>query len=230
MKEYIYETHLHTMPVSRCARADVRENLMFYKELGYDGVFITNHFIDGNFNCNDSLSYKERLDFFFADYELGVEIGKELGIKVFLGLESTYQGMDFLIYGLDKEWFLANEVITTMRQTEKLKYMSDAGALIIHAHPFREASYIDHIQLFPRHVHGVEIYNACRTDFENSMAEQYASSYGLLPFAGSDNHFASNQMKLSGMKSPVPIESVEQFISMVKGSELTIYRLDRNEK
>ena len=230
MKEYIYETHLHTMPVSRCGRADVRENLTFYKEMGYDGVFITNHFIDGNMTCNEPLSYEEKINFYFSDYELGVEIGKELGIKVFPGLESTYQGIDFLIYGLDKEWFLAHEEITTMKQTEKLKYMSDAGALIIHAHPFREASYIDHIQLFPRHVHGVEIYNACRTDFENAMAEQYASAYGLLPFAGSDNHFASNQMKLSGMKSPVPIESVDQFISMVKGSELTVYRLDRNEE
>ena len=31
---YKYETHLHTAPVSRCARAGVRETLEFYKELG----------------------------------------------------------------------------------------------------------------------------------------------------------------------------------------------------
>ena len=42
---YRYETHLHTAPVSKCAHASVRENLEFYKSLGYAGVFITNHFI-----------------------------------------------------------------------------------------------------------------------------------------------------------------------------------------
>ena len=45
---YKYETHLHTSPVSKCAIASVRDSLEFYKSLGYDGVFITNHFIQGN--------------------------------------------------------------------------------------------------------------------------------------------------------------------------------------
>ena len=38
-----YETHLHTSPVSKCAKASVRESLEFYKKAGYAGVFITNH-------------------------------------------------------------------------------------------------------------------------------------------------------------------------------------------
>ena len=51
---YKYETHLHTYPVSGCAKAGVRESLEFYKSLGYDGVFITNHFLDGNVNLDHS--------------------------------------------------------------------------------------------------------------------------------------------------------------------------------
>ena len=43
---YKYETHLHTYPVSACAKYDVRLNLEFYKSIGYDGVFITNHFLN----------------------------------------------------------------------------------------------------------------------------------------------------------------------------------------
>ena len=223
MKRYVYETHLHTLPVSRCAKASVRENLEFYKELGFDGVFITNHFIDGNINCNEPLSYADKINFYFSDYELGVELGKEIGIKVFCGIEMSYYGIDFLVYGLNKEWFLAHEEITTMKQSEKLKYLADAGALIIHAHPFREASYIDHIHLFPRLVHGVETYNACRDDFTNSMAEHYAQAYGLLPFAGSDNHQAGNQMKFGGMESDVPIENENDFIEKVRNGELKLF-------
>ena len=37
---YKYETHLHTLPVSKCAVADVKETIDFYKEKGYDGVFM----------------------------------------------------------------------------------------------------------------------------------------------------------------------------------------------
>ena len=62
---YRYETHLHTYPVSKCAKADVRDSLEFYKELVYDGVFITNHFLDGNINIDRELTYEEKIEFFF---------------------------------------------------------------------------------------------------------------------------------------------------------------------
>lgn len=50
---YRYETHFHTNPVSKCAGATVEDSLRFYKSIGYDGVFITNHFIDGNANSRN---------------------------------------------------------------------------------------------------------------------------------------------------------------------------------
>ena len=74
-KMYKYETHLHTSPVSRCAKASVRESLEFYKSLGYDGVFITNHFLDGNINIDKSKPYAEKIDFYFSDYEKALELG-----------------------------------------------------------------------------------------------------------------------------------------------------------
>ena len=60
-----YETHLHTFPVSKCAKASVEESLLFYNELGYDGVFITNHFIDGNINISPLETYQKRINFYF---------------------------------------------------------------------------------------------------------------------------------------------------------------------
>lgn len=226
MKKYLYETHLHTLPVSKCARASVRESLEFYKKIGFDGVFITNHFIDGNIDCNQEMTYADKMDFYFGDYEEGVKIGKELGIKVFFGVEMSYRGCDFLVYGLDKSWFVAHEEINSMKQSEKLKVLAEAGAFIIHAHPFREASYIDHIRLFPRHVEGVEIFNASRKEFENAMAEHYAKSYELIAFAGSDNHRAGRQTLLGGMQSDIPVEDENDFIAKVRSGELEVFRLD----
>ena len=221
MKPYLYETHLHTYPVSKCAKASVKESLEFYKSLGYAGVFITNHFIDGYINCDINAPYNERIEFYCSDYEKAVQLGKDIGISVFFGIESSYKGTDFLIYGLDKAWLLKHPEVEGMKKSQMLKFMAEEGAFIVQAHPFREASYIDHVRLFPRHVHGVEIYNANRTKFENSMAELYAKHYGLIPFAGSDNHYASGQTTLGGMQSETPICNVNDFINKVKNGEMT---------
>lgn len=220
---YKYETHLHTSPVSKCAKATVRDSLQFYKSMGYDGVFITNHFIDGNINMDKSKPYAEKIAFYFSDYEEGLLIGKELGIKVFCGVEQSYKGTDFLVYGLDKEWFLQNPQIEQMTKSQQLALYMESGALVIQAHPFRDAAYIDHIRLFPRCVHGVEIINACRTDFENKMAEIYAENYNLLKFAGSDNHRGAGKHRLAGMCSETPICDEQNFISCVKAGNMQIF-------
>ena len=224
---YRYETHLHTAPVSKCAHASVRENLEFYQSLGYAGVFITNHFIDGNINLDKSLPYAEKIEYFFSDFEQAKAIGAELGLQVFCGAECAYKGSDFLVYGLDKAWFLAHPDLMDLKKSEQLALYMEHGALVIHAHPFREARYIDHIRLFPRYVHGVEIYNANRTDFENEMARQYAENYGLIPFAGSDNHKAGEQILLGGMKSETPILDEVDFAAKVKAGALKPFQIHR---
>ena len=226
---YKYETHLHTSPVSECALASVEEQLTFYKELGYDGVFITNHFLDGNINIGSDRSYEERLNFYCSDYEKGVEIGKKIGIKVFFGVELSYKGTDFLVYGLDKQWFLSHPEIMEMTKRNELQFMMESGALVIQAHPYREAFYIDHIRLFPRSVHGIEIVNANRPDKENEIAKLYADHYNLLHFAGSDNHIGEKQPKLAGVGCKEPINNEAEFVDRVLQGQIEIFSF-ANEK
>lgn len=221
-----YETHLHTSPVSRCARADVRNNLEFYKSLGYDGVFVTNHFLDGNINADKKLPYWDLIEFYFSDYEEAKRLSAEYGIKVFLGVELSYGGTDFLIYGLDKRWYLDHPEIMEMRKTEELSLMMNEGALVVQAHPFREANYIDHIRLFPRSVHGVEIINAQRGDFDNSMARHYADSYGLIHFAGSDNHSGSKCARLAGVELEAPVTDEADFVKRILAGEGKTFSLN----
>ena len=221
---YLYETHLHTSPVSRCARASVRESLIYYKEIGYTGVFITNHFIDGNIGIDHKLPYEERIRFFFSDYEEGLRVGKEIGLSVFCGVESSIGGTDFLVYGLPMEWYLAHPEIDGMQKSAFLTLVAEEGALIVQAHPFREAAYIDHIRLFPRHVHAVEVFNVERSEHENRMAEIYAKEYGLLRFAGSDNHVGDKKRVFGGMRFDTPIMSETDFVARVKAGEGTLFR------
>ncbi len=222
---YKYETHLHTYPVSECARAEVREVMDFYREHGYDGIFITNHFLDGNINISKrSLPYEEQVEFYFSDYEKAKDLEKEVGIKVFFGVEISYKGTDFLVYGLDKAWFLAHPEIMSMSKRRELEFLMESGALVIQAHPYREASYIDHIRLFPRSVHGVEVINANRNELENRMAEAYANSYELLKLAGSDNHQGKAQTKLAGIFTDTPITDELDFINRVKEGKFQLFK------
>ena len=105
----------------------MEESLQFYKSLGYDGVFITNHFLDGNIHVDKTLPYEEQIEFYFSDYETGVELGKELGIQVFCGVELSDWGPDFLIYGLDKAWFLQHPEIMGMKKGQELALMREHG-------------------------------------------------------------------------------------------------------
>ena len=225
---YRYETHLHTSPVSRCAKFGVADTLAFYKQLDFTGVFITNHYPDAP--SYPDKTYEERIAHLFSDYENALVIGKEIGLDVFFGVEITTGGSDFLIYGLDKEWYLAHPEVETLKMRQRLEALRENGALIVHAHPFREARYIDHIRLFPRSIHGVEIDNACRTDFENKMAALYAENYGFLTLAGSDNHIASKLPRLAGVEFATKLKDEADFIARIFNNEQTLFTVDNPQE
>ena len=232
-----YETHCHTSPASACAKASVSDTVQFYKCIGYDGIFITNHFLDGNINkeISELPSYSQKIERYFEDYEYGVKEGKRLGIDVFCGVELSYKGTDFLIYGLEKEWYLAHPEILDMKKSEELMFLMREGALVIQAHPFRERHYIDHVRLFPKCVHGVEIYNSSDPESANRMAKQYAAAYDLLTTAGSDNHWGRdvfNTLKaknlkpeISGLMTNERIKNEKHFVNLVKSKKFEIFHI-----
>lgn len=220
---YLYETHLHTSPVSRCARASVRDTVEFYKAQGYAGIFLTNHYVEPHRDPENLPTFESRIELLFSDYEQAVEIGKEIGLSVFFGVEITHAGTDFLVYGLDKTWWLSHPQIEEMQIRDRLTFLAENGALIIHAHPYRESHYIECIRLFPRYIHGVEIYNANRTPLENEMAALYAEKYQLLTFAGSDNHSAGVQKKFGGLQFASPLKDEQDFVQRFKNGEATLF-------
>lgn len=92
----------------------------------------------------------------------------------------------------------------------------------MHAHPFRESSYIEMIRLFPRRVDGIEIINANRKDFENERAEEFAQNYDLLQIAGSDNHHG-HQERLSGIRLARPVSDGRDLIDAIQNKETEVF-------
>ena len=45
---FLYETHMHTRQASACGKCTGKEHARFYKEQGYTGIIMTDHFFGGN--------------------------------------------------------------------------------------------------------------------------------------------------------------------------------------
>ena len=196
---YLYELHSHTGESSKCGKCSAADMVRFYKDAGFAGVFITDHFLNGNTVVPADLPWQKRVDLFFKGYENAKEEGDKIGIDVFCGWEYCFGGTDFLTYGLDKKWLYENPHCLEVSVKEYCAMVHQSGGIIIHAHPFRESAKayaIEMIRLMPRDVDAVESFNANMTDFQNGFASQYATAYNLREVMGTDNH--RGQVKRAG--------------------------------
>ena len=97
---YRYETHLHTKEGSACSSAPADEMARAHKAAGYDGIFVTNHFFNGNTSVPADLPWEERVCRYCEGYEIAKKTGDEIGLKVFFGIEWCVYNADMLIYGI----------------------------------------------------------------------------------------------------------------------------------
>ena len=223
---YVYETHCHTDIVSRCSRFRPEDVVDFYLKNGYAGVFITDHFLNGN--CVDSLRdrsvpFKKRICGFCEGYKAVKRLAGEK-LQVFFGFEYSYGGTDVLVYGWDEEKLSGLPEITDMDMRSFIRFANDNGALTIQAHPFREASYIDHIRLYPE-VKGIETFNAMRDDRTNRLADFYASEYNKIKFSGTDNHGYNIPEYIGGMAFTERLKDEKDFVGRVTEDEAILCRI-----
>ncbi len=223
---YLYETHLHTSDGSLCASVSAIDQVRRYHALGYTGIVVTDHFFsNGSCPIPRDLPWEEMIRRYYIPYETAKAEGDKIGLNVFFGIEHSYHGNDFLIYGLTREWMLEHPHFYTLPPIEFLRLVRGAGAVVVHAHPYRRAAYIDMIRLLPDEVDGVEIFNACRPDMDNELARVYAEAYGLVPCGGSDNHHGE-QKRYGGIISPRPLTDEYDLAQALLGREISILRLD----
>ena len=222
---YRYETHLHTCQGSACASATGAEMARAHLEQGYSGIFITDHFFNGNTAVPAGLSWQERVHRFCAGFQNAWNEGQRIGLQVFFGLEYNFHGAEFLIYNLDEQWLLEHENIHLLRPREALAIIHDDGGFVVQAHPFRERDYIDHIQLFPRDIDGVQGINAANIGREgkqmNQRAFAFAKMFDLPVTSGSDSHH-TNRLYGGGIETMEPIRTPMDYLRMMKSGALTL--------
>lgn len=223
---YLYETHLHTKEASACAKSYAADMVRACKKAGYTGIFVTDHNWYGNTALDRKLPWNDFVENFAKGYENAKREGDKEGLDVFFGWEAGYNGTEFLIYGLTKEWLLQTPEIKDATVEEQFALVRAAGGMVIHAHPFREEYYIPEIRLFPELVDGVEGINATHSSSKSTShnkkefderAVAYAAEHGLPMTAGSDIH--STFLFGGGMAFKRRLKDGRDFAAAVMGGE-----------
>ena len=222
---YLYETHLHTAQSSACASSRGAEYIRYYKEMGYTGIIVTDHFYRGNTAIARGLPWKEWVKEFCRGYEDARNEGERQGLDVFFGWEETFDGCDdYLVYGLNKAWLLEHPEVRNWTRGEQYRAVKEAGGCVIQAHPFRERGYIRKVILSTGCVDGVEAANAGNdAQSFDALAMRYAQKLGLPVTAGSDMHDARQISKewVYGVFVKEKLKTIDDFVSVVRNKGIS---------
>ena len=208
---YKYETHLHTSEVSKCAINTGAEMARAYKKAGYTGIFVTDHFFNGNCAIPRELNWEQKVDLFMRGYENAKKEGEKLGLDVFFGWEFTLNpySADFLTYNLDREFLLAHPNIDRFPLKKYSEQVRKNGGLLVHAHPYREAEYI----LYPPRPTSDSPNN------NNHLAWRLALKHPhLIRISGTDIH-STDLAGLGGVAFRYRIKDSQHFIEALRAGD-----------
>ena len=226
---YLFDAHVHTAESSRCGKWTGAEAAEAYKQKGYSGIIITDHYINGNTRADRTAPWEEQVAVAVAGYKAAKARGDEIGLKVFFGFEAATDGAEFLTYGLDEDWLLKHPESAQLPMKEYLALVRSEGAFVVHAHPFRRSRHLKCMHLIPGGVDAVEVVNFGNLDVDNNLAKVYAEAYGLPMTAGSDAHnFGDIRDFVVG--TDTPIESVEDYVEQIRQKRLIIPAVMSNEQ
>ena len=220
---YLYETHLHTSQGSTCGISRGREYIQKYLDLGYTGIIITDHFFRGNCAANRSLPWDKWVDRFCRGYEDAREEGVRLGLDVFFGWEETFDGDDYLVYGLGRDWLLEHPEACRWTRMAQIEEVRRYGGCVVQAHPFRQHHYIDYIHLSSGCVDAVEAANSGNSEQSyDALAWLYAKKIKVPVTAGSDIHYAGDILPdtVFGVYLDQKMKSIDDYVNAIRDNTI----------
>ncbi len=207
-KEYKYkiELHAHTRPASPCSEIEPKRLIELYAEKGFDGVVITNHFVDFLIKSENP---KEAADIYLKDYYEAVSEGEKRGIKVYLGMEVRFPEScnDYLVYGIGEQdigevfSYIHSDYITFY------KNFKNGKNIILQAHPFRNGMELQN----PDYIDGIEVFNMHPNHNSRvAVAARYAAEHkNFIKIGGTDFHHNNHQGLAAMLSKRLPEDSVD---------------------
>lgn len=221
--KYKYELHCHTGTVSRCASIEPEKAVELYKENGYDGMVITDHYSCQTFLDRHIFAPQKDSDFFLEGYRRAKAAAGE-DFTVLLGMELRYygNGNDYLVYGLEPEFLNEHGNIMALYSRRFHKLCQENNMIYVQAHPFRP--YI--FRTSPKFLDGCEIANAKnRGSGYNEKAEKWAEKHNMqVRVGGSDLHRESQSDKLGGILTDEKIRTNEDLVRILRNGNFEVIK------
>jgi predicted metal-dependent phosphoesterase TrpH len=215
---YKYDTHVHTDETSICGKVKAAELVHLYKDCGYCGIVITDHYYKGYFNSLSDDKWEEKILKYLNGYKNALSEGQKIGLIVILGMEIRFNDSpnDYLIYGFDESFLKENKELYNLTLKEFRELTKDKGIMIYQAHPFRNGLSRVGIEF----VDGIEVYNGNpRHDSYNDLAYSLAEEKKLKMLSGSDFHQVQDLAR-GGIVINELITDSEQLAKYLKGEQI----------
>ena len=221
---FLYDTHVHTSECSACGKSTVREMVRAYKEAGYSGFALTNHFFHGNSAVNRTdTTWRDFVQPYVDAYYEACDEGAKCDFDVIFGIEEGVgNSKEMLCYNIDLDYLLNCEEMMYAKRKEFIDLVHAGGGIVIHAHPFRFAPYMkSYYEPYFDGCDGIEVYNGNnRPDDANEKAYQAALSQGrkMIMTAGSDCHSAECIRRV-GLWLPNRVANAAEFVEALKSGD-----------
>lgn len=219
--QYKYELHCHTKEVSRCAGASAAEAVRLYKEQGYSGIVITDHFSPMTFPLSKVARPHKAVDYYLKGYKEALTYADD-NFSVLLGMELRYYATanDYLVYGITEDFLRNNGNLLKIYPKRFYKKAKENGLIVLQAHPFRSGM----IRINPKYLDGTEVFNGKATAEQNEKSEIWANEQNMqIKVSGSDFHREANLAK-GGIITDEPIKTNDDLLRILRSGEFELIR------
>ncbi len=151
----LIDLHMHSSGASRCCRISFSDGLVAAREVGLDGVALTNHY-QKNYMQKLNLTLEELIERYQVEYDRARPIAETAGMPFFFGIEVTmelYKRVHMLIYGLGPELLEEHPLMFDYTQEALYRAVHERGGILVQAHPYRNGSLL----MDPQWMDGVEL-------------------------------------------------------------------------
>ena len=205
-KQYLYDTHIHTIETSPCGKIPAAETVDYYAAHGYTGLVITDH-LHPEFlaKVDEDHDWDHVVDLYMAGYRAAKKRGDEIGFDVLFGAEMRFpeNNNDYLVYDIDENWLRDHPYVICQSAREFFeKYHNEV--LVMHAHPYRDGN----LTVFEDAVHRAEA--LCRRHPEYFIQ------------AGSDMHQVTDRC-LAGIITDHRITNSHEYAELIRSGAYDLY-------
>ncbi len=220
MRKYKYELHCHTGETSFCASSKASDAVEFYKERGYDGVVITDHYSPQTFLFHKALMPQKYIDHYLQGYRNAkAAAGDDFTVLFAVEVRFFFTIDDFLIYGADEEFLRSSGNLMT-KYLRRLKKLCDKNNLILlEAHPFRKLRFRHN----PKLLHGCEVYNGKDKGTEaNEKAKKWAKENNFAVRTSGGDFHNKNKTNPGGIITDEPIKTIEDLMRILRSGSYSL--------